>query len=680
MARLAAVLSLAFVLPVVGGVIDIGDYGGLVSDNFLPQFQVAADPAGDSYFVFHREHSKFRGQRVKAADGSLDGAAVEIDDALDAQAGGVAVAWGDGVYLAAYQISSQVYATFVNPDGSIRVRAVPVNVAEEIATFCSLAVAFDGRHFLVVWQATDAGGFGAASLLARRFDSSGAAAGPSFKVTESESEAYSADQPAVAALASPGSLLVAYRRPADSGAGIGCRIVTADNSVGEEQVLDGGSTGTAIWPRVAASTSPREFLVVWEETDCDLRGGYSDPTGVEVGDVMFRRVREDGSPVGSGPVVLQGGAEIDVAPDVAWVPGSGSYAVHWQRGVYQSDTAVLGARIRAGQDGIEANGEIINDGPDDQLTPALAARGAGSQLLCVWGGETKVQGIRCALTSDPPRDPTDLGQFLQDGSTSIPGGGATRGPACLLKAFAWPSSGSGFMRFQVRLAKVNEPYAGDPITSTGLFGPGEVSLDPGGLELHASYRWEARMKRESDGLVSAWVPFGSDDIAEADFRVVPNSPPTFSAPFQSRGSNGAAIAFGALVSGEQEVVLGATIGDPDGDPVSLQVEVCEVGRLFREVPTASSEYRVDPGPVSFRFPLPAGKYRWRIKMVDRFPFGETGWEAVGGNPEEEADFELTSFGSAGNSTCVGGTAGVAGPWAWLLLLISGRAWRTPRRS
>jgi hypothetical protein len=143
-----------------------------------------------------------------------------------------------------------------------------------------------------------------------------------------------------------------------------------------------------------------------------------------------------------------------------------------------------------------------------------------------------------------PAAPQALGQFRQDGSTSIPVGGTTTEDAVTFKGRIADPNPQDAVRLEIELEPLGSPFTGTATHSSDLVpmnGNGvNVSVPAGGL-LQTGYHWQARTC-DRTGRCSAWLSFGLNAESDADFTVaVPPSgaPPDLGTPgqFQSNGNS-----------------------------------------------------------------------------------------------------------------------------------------------
>ncbi len=98
-----------------------------------------------------------------------------------------------------------------------------------------------------------------------------------------------------------------------------------------------------------------------------------------------------------------------------------------------------------------------------------------------------------------------------------------------------------------------------------------------------------------------------------------------------------------FVDDDTTLLLRATVSDPEGEAVQLQVEVQPIGTGFTGAPTGSSGFQVGPWTAEISVPglLNFTSYHWRARSVDVLGFASA-WVSFGANPESAADFSTQS--------------------------------------
>lgn len=114
-------------------------------------------------------------------------------------------------------------------------------------------------------------------------------------------------------------------------------------------------------------------------------------------------------------------------------------------------------------------------------------------------------------------------------------------------------------------------------------------------------------------------------------------------PFSQYQSDGEiCIPFGGICN-KSNILLKGKLTDPDGDGVSMEVEIMPVGKAFSNAPflIGYSDGKVQSGDTAMVFAyLPNGAYHWQARTIDS-NWGDkwaSEWVSAGGNSENEADF------------------------------------------
>ncbi len=262
--------------------------------------------------------------------------------------------------------------------------------------------------------------------------------------------------------------------------------------------------------------------------------------------------------------------------------------------------------------------------------------------------------VIAAAANSPPNAPLlsgpgSLQQFWYDGTTLIPVGGNTPDTGILVKATISDPNSNTTLRLEVecRLVDPDQPFTGtdpafmfySPYVLTGS--PTSALVNIGAGASGAWYHWRARTK-DSAGAVSAWVYFGGNTEADADFVTQTNS-----APFDPFNLNQGDLAdTAAIVEGgtcdEPGIKLIATAFDPDGDQVQIEFEVKPTATAFNGSGTIVSA--LGPGFV----PIPQDilplidntDYHWRARARDSKGKYSVNWVEFGVNPDPATDFHV----------------------------------------
>jgi hypothetical protein len=243
-----------------------------------------------------------------------------------------------------------------------------------------VAVASDASgNFVVVWgdnvQASPSGVFG------QRFSSSGAPAGPEFRVNTYT--AFSQDGASVAADAA-GNFVVVWHSQFQDGSYLGVfgqRYASTGTPIGPEFRVNTSTPGSQALPRVGADPSGN-FVVVWSSETGD---------GSSYG-VFGQRFASSGAPLGAQFRIntyttnSQGSSDVDVDP-------AGNFVVVWNSGIFQdgSGFGIFGQRFAASGAPVGPEFRVNTNVIFDQFFPAVAVDGSGNFVVAwqsfFWDGD-----------------------------------------------------------------------------------------------------------------------------------------------------------------------------------------------------------------------------------------------------------------------------------------------------
>lgn len=262
-----------------------------------------------------------------------------------------------------------------------------------------------------------------------------------------------------------------------------------------------------------------------------------------------------------------------------------------------------------------------------------------------------------------PTAPQGLGQFRQNGATSIPVGGTTPEDAVIFKGRIADPNPQDSVRLEIELEPLGSPFTGTPTHTSDLVpmnGNGvSVSVPASGLQ-QTGYHWQARTC-DRTGRCSAWLSFGLNAESEADFIVsVPPGPtaPDLSNPNQFQSDGTTPIPTGGTAAGAT-VVLTAAVSDLNaGDVLRLDLEVKEATAAFTgaDLRTATGLASGSVGAVAFD-PLGGAGYHWRARVCDQTDRC-SGWASFpqpSPNPEDQPDFVGQPAGTSRAARASGGT-------------------------
>jgi hypothetical protein len=293
-----------------------------------------------------------------------------------AQGGASVAATGDGRFVVVWESTGQdgsgegVFGQRYDTAGAPAGLEFPVNsTTTSDQSRPRVALAADGR-FVVVWESDDGDGQG---IFGQRYDSTGAPAGPEFRVNSFTS--FDQRSPAVA-VAGDGRFVVAWQSYDQDGSAYGVfgqRYGSTGAAAGPEFRVNTFTTGRQYSASVAAATDGR-FVVAW-------RSGYSQDGD---GDGVFgQRYDSAGAPAGpefrvnSYTTLAQGAPSVAAASD-------GSFVVAWES--YRQD----GSEYAASGQRYDSAGEPV--GPEfrvnsyttfNQRSPAVALAADG-KFVVAW--------------------------------------------------------------------------------------------------------------------------------------------------------------------------------------------------------------------------------------------------------------------------------------------------------
>jgi hypothetical protein len=240
-----------------------------------------------------------------------------------------------------------------------------------------------------------------------------------------------------------------------------------------------------------------------------------------------------------------------------------------------------------------------------------------------------------------PLAPTALGQFGSDGVTPVPMAGAVGESGIVLSASLADPDSFDIVSLEVEVRSNEVPFTGEPTaTSPPVENGGTVLVAVVDLTDNTAYHWQARTVDQT-GRQSPWTTFGENPESHADFRVtVADAPAAPADAGQFRSPGGDEIPVGSTIE-ELFVEFRATVSDPDGDSLRLELELRPVGQAFIGTPTGSS-VKVASGTltsVSSGLLQDGIGYHWQARTVDERGFTSQ-WIAFGGNNESDPDFTI----------------------------------------
>jgi hypothetical protein len=274
--------------------------------------------------------------------------------------GGPAVAYGGGKSLTVWRDlrAGGLWGMRMKADGTLLdAEGFRINIGD--AEGGTPAVAYNGKHFVVVWETSE-------GILGVRVRTDGRVLGPVFTVVASDE----VEDPSIAC--SRKVCLVAYTVVGDDTSTIGLRRVTPEGTVlrPESRYRFLGDPDAAA-TESSVAWSGKEFLVVWS----DSRGGTATP------DIYGGRVRESGSIVGDTEgFAISTAPGAQRSPDVAWM--GRRFLTAWEDD-RSGDFRIWGARVRQDATVDDPSGFRISPTTGRAFNPAVAPH--GSKTLVVWG-------------------------------------------------------------------------------------------------------------------------------------------------------------------------------------------------------------------------------------------------------------------------------------------------------
>lgn len=231
---------------------------------------------------------------------------------------------------------------------------------------------------------------------------------------------------------------------------------------------------------------------------------------------------------------------------------------------------------------------------------------------------------------DPPAEPDSLVQLRRDGVTVIPVGGNTGDTIVVFRARLTDPDPGDSVRLLIERQPVGTAFsgvAGDTSAPVGGGGTASVTVH-GGLN-STSYHWRA-LALDRTGLPSGWVAFGANPETQADYVITYATPPDDPTGLGQYEHNNQAIVPGGTTT-QLTVTFKATISDPDGDQVKLEVEVRPFAIAFTGTPTDSSSLVTgggqQQGQVSVSV-VSSTDYHWQARTADQGGKA-SGWVAFG---------------------------------------------------
>lgn len=321
-------------------------------------------------------------QRVVASSGAhLDGDGFLISGAGIIDRFGPSVAYDGTQYLVAWQDNravgtrnSDIFGTRVQIDGTNSHPAgIAINAQPQLQR--NPRVAAGGGQFFVVWEDERLGP--PQNIRGTRITATGGTPDANGTPIATAANRQSAAAIAHAGAASNNYLLV-YNDTRLNGAAnydlVAIRIAPAGTALDPGGFGLSTAAGNQIGPEIASNGV--NFLVVWQDgrlgtTNYDVYGAVL--TAGNAGIVVSTAA--NGYPISTA-------ANNQLAPTVAWNAGANRWLVTWGDQRTTTNTDIYGARLEANGAVVDANGFLINAGPDLQTRPDVASNGA--DWLVAW--------------------------------------------------------------------------------------------------------------------------------------------------------------------------------------------------------------------------------------------------------------------------------------------------------
>lgn len=248
-----------------------------------------------------------------------------------------------------------------------------------------------------------------------------------------------------------------------------------------------------------------------------------------------------------------------------------------------------------------------------------------------------------STTNTNPGVPTAVSQENSGGAIGV--GASTNETTVLFKATVSDPDAGQLVRLEIELRETSQSFTGTPTHTSGFVSSGtQATISVPGLATNTNWHWRYRAADNAPGGASAWTSFGGNADGATDFHV--NAGPTTSVSAGGEGqfrSDNTAIAVGGNTA-EPSVVCRATVTDPEGSTVRLQVEVKPIGTAFDGTGIVQSGLVASGSLISVTVPgLAPASYHWRARGEDSSGLAGP-WSVFGGNsegPPADVDFTVT---------------------------------------
>jgi hypothetical protein len=248
-----------------------------------------------------------------------------------------------------------------------------------------------------------------------------------------------------------------------------------------------------------------------------------------------------------------------------------------------------------------------------------------------------------AVRERAPNPPQSIGQFRRDSATSIGIGTTTPQNEAVFKATLNDPNPLDSVRLELEVVDTTSPFSGTPSHLGSFVRVGQTTwVRVTGLTENAGYHWRARTC-DKTLRCSAWLSFGGNSDAAADFRVnaIPENPAIDA--FSLNQFNGAVVipvggGTGGGFGSAQTVTFKATVTDVDpGDVLVLEVEAQPVNTAFDGTTNMYRGTGVTSGSTAaaaagYSVPLVQANYHWRARACDQTARCSA-WVSFGGNSD-----------------------------------------------
>ncbi|MFN3486941.1 MAG: hypothetical protein ACK44W_15860, partial [Planctomycetota bacterium] len=256
----------------------------------------------------------------------------------------------------------------------------------------------------------------------------------------------------------------------------------------------------------------------------------------------------------------------------------------------------------------------LPDGPYHWQARAVDAAGNASAWVAFGANPDGTPDFSIDPSANAAPAVSDLGQFRPAGAP-LPPGGDTNESAVLLRAVVTAGDAGQLVLLRVEVRPEGVPFTGVATASSPWVPSGstaEVLVE--GLADGVAYHWQA-WAEDTSGAASAPEPFGSSD---PDFRKTSNSAPSPPSDANQYLLNGITVIPLGGTTNQTGAVFAATLQDPEGDALRLQIEIQPVGTPFADAPSATSAPVPPGGRASIPllgFPDLQG-FHWQARTID----------------------------------------------------------------